>query len=234
MDTPGYVHLFRTGELGERVSRALSVLEKCNLCPRNCGVDRLQDERGFCRTGRRAVVSSVHPHFGEESVLVGYGGSGTIFFTHCNLRCLFCQNYDISQLGHGREVGASELAGMMLGLQEMGCHNINLVTPSHVVPQILEALEEAAMRGLEIPVVYNTGGYDSVETLRLLDGVVDIYLPDAKYWESGTAAMLSDAPDYPEVMMEALGEMHRQVGDLQTRRVGALRIAERGVLVRHL
>ncbi len=234
MFTPGYVYLSRTGELEELARKAVERLRKCEMCPRRCGVNRLKDETGVCRTGRMAVVSSFHPHFGEEPPLVGYGGSGTIFFTHCNLRCKYCQNYEISHLGEGRKVSSSELADMMLSLQDVGCHNINLVTPSHVVPQILEALDDAAARGLEIPIVYNTSSYDSPQTLRLLDGVVDIYLPDAKYWEKDTAGRLSGAPDYPDVMKDAIREMFRQVGHLETRRVGDVRVAERGVLVRHL
>ncbi len=227
---PAYLALAETGQLHARVERAVAALAECRLCARRCGVDRLRGERGYCRTGQRAVVASYGPHFGEERPLVGYGGSGTIFFSNCNLRCIFCQNYDISLLGHGREVGPMEIAAMMLDLQRRGCHNINFVTPSHVMPQILEALEIAVERGLKLPIVWNCGGYESLEALRLLDGVVDIYMPDFKYGDSKWAAELSDAPDYPEVAEQSIREMHRQVGDLQI----VDGIARRGLLVRHL
>ncbi len=177
------------------------------------------------------MVSSYGPHFGEEAPLVGKNGSGTIFFTHCNLQCVFCQNYTISQQGEGSEVDREELAGMMLSLQAKGCHNINLVSPTHVVPYILDALELAVSTGLKLPLVYNSGGYDLVETLRLLDGIVDIYMPDMKYSDEKTAEQLSGIADYPEVNKAAIREMHRQVGDLQIDREG---IAQRGLLVRHL
>ncbi|MDD1653643.1 MAG: radical SAM protein, partial [Methanomicrobiales archaeon] len=233
MDTPllpAYRQLQAEGMLRERVEQALSLLEECRVCPRRCGVNRLQDERGYCRTGRHAVVSSSGPHYGEEPPLVGRRGSGTIFFTHCNLRCAFCQNYPISQGGEGMEVGAERLAGIMLSLQELGCHNINFVTPTHVVPQILEAVAIAAERGLSIPLVYNSGGYDSVETLRLLDGIFDIYMPDAKYGSDDVALRLSDAPGYVAVNQAALREMHRQAGDLEVNDG----IAVRGLIIRHL
>ena len=187
--------------------------------------------RPFCRTGRWALVSSFFPHHGEEPCLRGWGGSGTIFFTHCNLRCIFCQNWDISWLGEGRPVKAEQLASMMLALQSNGCHNINFVSPSHVVPQILEALVLAAQRGLRLPLVYNTGGYDLVETLRLLDGVIDIYMPDIKFFDPERASRWAAAPDYPEVVRAAVREMYRQVGDLELDPQG---IARRGLLVRHL
>jgi len=228
---PVYLELWRSGELSQRVEQATELLSSCRLCPRECGVDRLPGETGFCRTGAQAVVASYGPHFGEERPLVGSGGSGTIFFTHCNLGCIFCQNYDISHLGAGREVPAERLAEMMLSLQTQGCHNINLVTPSHVVPQILEALELAAQQGLQVPLVYNCGGYESPAALELLDGVVDIYMPDAKYDDPEVAKRLSRAPDYPQVMRAALREMHRQVGDLQIDQRG---LAQQGLLVRHL
>jgi putative pyruvate formate lyase activating enzyme len=194
-------------------------------------VDRLSDQRGFCRTGRLAGVASYTPHFGEEDCLVGRAGSGTIFFSGCNLSCLFCQNYDISQQEAGREVSPGNLAKMMLALQDCGCHNINFVTPTHVVPQILEALALAREGGLHLPLVYNSGGYESIETLRLLEGVIDIYMPDAKYGQDGPALKYSGAPDYVERMKSALKEMHRQVGDLVLDEAG---IARRGLLVRHL
>jgi putative pyruvate formate lyase activating enzyme len=207
------------------------MLAPCHLCPRCCGVDRLAGESGECRTTSRALVSSYGPHFGEEAPLVGRRGSGTIFFTYCNLHCIFCQNYTISQLGEGSPVNAEEIAKIMLSLQDKGCHNINLVSPTHVVPFILEALEIAAERGLCLPLVYNTGGYDSVETLQLLDGVVDIYMPDMKYAGAEIGKELSGVKDYPDVNRAAVKEMHRQVGDLQ---LDASGVARRGLLVRHL
>jgi len=228
---PSYLELHEKGLLADRVAETQALLGTCQLCPRKCGVDRRADERGFCRTGIRAVVSSYHPHFGEEDPLVGAGGSGTIFFAHCNLLCLFCQNYEISHLGEGREVSPEELAGMMLHLQKLGCHNINFVSPSHVVAQILAALPPAIDRGLRIPLVYNTGGYDSVETLRLLDGVFDIYMPDIKFMDGEVSHRFCRAEDYPDRAKEAIQEMHRQVGDLVMDPRG---IAERGLLVRHL
>lgn len=227
---PGYC-LLPVKELKDRASAALSRIACCDICPRCCAVDRLSDQRGFCRTGRLAGVASYTPHFGEEDCLVGSAGSGTIFFSGCNLSCLFCQNYDISQQGAGREASAEELARMMLALQDCGCHNINFVTPTHVVPQILEALVLAREGGLHLPLVYNSGGYESIETLRLLDGVIDIYMPDAKYGQDGPALKYSGAPDYVERMKAALKEMHRQVGDLVLDEAG---IARRGLLVRHL
>ncbi len=229
---PSYLHLLRRGELARRVEEALSLLSSpCRVCPRRCRVDRRRDERGLCRSGRRAAVASAFPHFGEEDCLRGWRGSGTIFFSHCNLRCVFCQNFDISQGGEGRELEAEEVAGLMLGLQQLGCHNLNLVTPEHVVPQVLEALSIAAERGLRLPVVYNTSAYDSLESLRLLEGVVDIYMPDFKFWSPELAARYLRARDYPEVARAALREMHRQVGDLV---IGEDGLARRGLLVRHL
>ncbi len=228
---PAYQALLSSGELKQRVEQAYQMLQKCTLCPRACGVDRLQDERGECRTGRRAVIASYHLHFGEEPPLVGWGGSGTIFFTHCNLHCQYCQNYDISQLGQGVEIDVEELASLMLQLQRAGAHNINVVTPTHVVPQILAAVAIAAQSGLRPPLVYNTGGYDALPTLRLLDGVVDIYMPDAKYADDAVAEQYSQVKNYARVNRLALREMHRQVGDLQIDEQG---IARRGLLVRHL
>ncbi|MFC1915245.1 radical SAM protein [Chloroflexota bacterium] len=213
------------------MEKAKSVLKECHLCSRHCGVNRLEGESGKCRTTNKTMVSSYGPHFGEEAPLVGRRGSGTIFFTNCNLRCAFCQNYSISQLGEGSLVDSEELAGMMLSLQTKGCHNINLVSPTHVVAYILEALELAAGKGLNLPLVYNTGGYDAVETLKLLDGVVDIYMPDMKYSDARTAEQLSGIKDYPEVNRAAVKEIHRQVGDLQLDESG---VAQRGLLVRHL
>lgn len=208
------------------------MLEECSLCGRECGVNRLESSKGaVCRTGARAVVSSFNAHFGEEDPLVGEHGSGTIFFTNCNLKCQYCQNYEISQLGEGREVEPEELAAMMLHLQDRGCHNVNFVSPTHVVPQILEALLIAAERGLSMPLVHNTGGYDSLAALRLLDGIVDIYMPDMKYADEEAGRKYSKVKQYPQVNQAAVKEMHRQTGDLAMDERG---IAQRGLLVRHL
>lgn len=226
-----YLEAFRSGRLRERIDRSLGWMSKCTLCPRLCKVNRMAGEVGYCRTGRYAVVASYGPHFGEERPLVGRRGSGTIFFSHCNLFCIFCQNYDISHGGEGVPVTAETLARVMIGLQEEGCHNINFVTPSHVIPQILEALPPAIEQGLSIPLVYNSGGYDRVSALKLLDGIVDIYMPDFKFWDPDVSARMADAPDYPERARQALREMHRQVGDLL---IGTDGIAQRGLLVRHL
>ncbi len=228
---PGYVELQRSGELGRRVETAVAALTRCRVCPWHCDVDRLADEERICHTGRRARVSSCFPHHGEEDCLRGWRGSGTIFFTRCNLRCVFCQNFDISQRDSGLEVPAENLARMMLELQLAGCHNINLVTPEHVVPQVLEALTIAIGDGLRLPIVYNTSGFDSIESLRLLDGVVDIYMPDFKLWTEEAARRYLKCPAYPEAARAAFREMHRQVGDLV---LGADGIAQRGLLVRHL
>lgn len=214
-----------------RARLALARLASCDLCPRHCGANRLADERGFCRTGRRARVASFAPHYGEEAPLAGSAGSGTIFFCGCSLSCVFCQNYEISQEERGREVTAQELARMMLALQSQGCHNINFVTPTHVVPQILEALILARDEGLRLPLVYNSGGYDCVETLRLLEGIFDIYMPDAKYGSDESAERYSNAPGYVGIMKAAVREMHSQVGDLVQDEYG---LAVRGLLVRHL
>ena len=228
---PSYIDLYKKGELKKRIDEAWALLKSCVLCPRNCKVNRLIDEKGLCNTGKRAVVSSYGPHFGEESPLVGKRGSGTIFITWCSMRCIYCQNYSISQLGEGTETSNEDLAKMMLSLQEQGCHNINIVTPTHVVPQILSALEIAVERGLNIPLVYNTGGYDSVETLKIIDKVFDIYMPDMKYGDKTTAAKLSKVSNYPKINQDAVLEMHRQVGDLVLDGNG---IAQRGLLIRHL
>ena len=217
--------------LKERVEEAYGILKKCKLCPRECGVDRLAGGKGFCRTGRFAGVSSAFGHFGEEPPLVGIHGSGAVFFTGCSLGCVFCQNYTISHLNQGKIVSEEELSGMMLMLQESGCHNINLVTPTHVVPQIMKALITAIDKGLNIPLVYNTGGYESVETLRMLDGVIDVYMPDAKFSDADVSGKLADAPDYFVKLKSALIEMHRQVGDLEVDERG---IAARGLIIRHL
>jgi len=228
---PAYIQTFQQGLLKEKIKKATDLLKSCVLCPRRCNVDRLSGETGVCKTGEHAWVSSYNPHFGEEDPLVGNHGSGTIFFTHCNLMCLFCQNFDISHEGYGREVSGDELAAIMLALQKQGCHNINFVTPSHVVPQILEAVEIAVQNGLVVPLVYNSGGYDRVATLKILEGVVDIYMPDFKFWDPNVSESACQAKDYPEVARNALIEMHRQVGDLETDSAG---IARRGLLVRHL
>jgi putative pyruvate formate lyase activating enzyme len=226
-----YLELYRSGKLAERIEAARALLENCRLCPRSCGINRLANEKGQCRTGKLAVISSYGPHFGEEAPLVGNHGSGTIFFTNCNLKCIFCQNYTISQLGEGNEINAEELAKIMLALQDRGCHNINLVSPTHVVPQILEALEIAAHLGLRLPLVYNSGGYDASETLKILDGIVDIYMPDMKYNDEKIAEEFSDIKNYPSINQAALKEMYRQVGDLRIDEEGT---AVRGLLIRHL
>jgi putative pyruvate formate lyase activating enzyme len=228
---PAYTKLWRSGELSRRVELALKQLADCTLCPRNCHVNRIEDKAKVCKTGRYATVSSHFAHFGEEACLRGRFGSGTIFFSWCNLRCVFCQNYEISWLGEGRTVKPQELAEMMLSLQDQGCHNINLVTPAHVVPQVLEALMLAVEGGLQLPLVYNTGAYDSLDSLALMDGVVDIYMPDFKFWDPEKARRYAKAPDYPEVARRAIQEMHRQVGSLVLDQHG---LAARGVLLRHL
>lgn len=228
---PAYIEACHNGLIGKRIAAAYKILDSCTLCPRKCGVDRVSGQAGICKTGRNASVSSYNAHFGEEAPLVGIRGSGTIFFTHCNLLCIFCQNFDISHEGQGREVSIEQLAGIMLQLQNSGCHNLNFVTPSHVVPQILAALEIAVKGGLRVPLVYNSSGYDDVATLKLLEGIIDIYMPDFKFWNSAVAEKACNAGDYPEIAQKALLEMHRQVGDLVTDESG---IARRGLLIRHL
>lgn len=227
---PAYLALLRSSELKQRVQDAYKHLHDCDFCGRECRVDRYE-QPGTCKTGVRAVVSSAGPHLGEEDPLRGYRGSGTIFFAWCNLNCQFCQNHDISQSGHGREVEPEELAQMMLSLQAQGCHNINFVSPTHVVAPILAALLIAAEAGLRLPLVWNTGGYDSLAALTLLDGVVDIYMPDMKYADEETARKYSKIKRYPAVNQAGVREMHRQVGDLVMDDNG---IALRGLLVRHL
>ncbi len=227
---PSYAELQRSGELSRRADAAVSALADCRCCPHECGVDRLSGETGFCGVGRHALVASYGPHFGEEPPLVGRRGSGTIFFAGCNMRCDYCQNHDISQERRGHAVDGRGLADIMLRVQDMGCHNVNLVSPSHVVPQLLEALDLAAADGLRLPLVYNSGGYDSLAALGLLDGVVDIYMPDAKYDDDAVARSFSNVKDYPGTMRSALKEMHRQVGDLRTEDG----IAVRGMVIRHL
>ena len=219
-------------ELQKRIDAAYGLLASCRVCPRECGVDRLKNNKlGFCRSGLNPIISSVSPHHGEEPPLSGNKGSGTVFFTNCNLRCVYCQNYPISQLGNGEERSPGELACQMLWLQEQGCHNLNLVTPTHFVPQILKAIGIAMQRGFILPIVYNTSGYESLETLRLLDGIVDIYLPDMRYSDNAAAMKYSIAPDYPEINRAAIKEMYRQVGNLVLDEEG---IAKQGLIIRHL
>jgi putative pyruvate formate lyase activating enzyme len=228
---PAYLATWRTGELEGHVGAARSELESCRVCPRDCDVNRLLDESAVCHTGRHARVASAFPHFGEEDCLRGSGGSGTVFFAFCNLRCVFCQNWDISQAPAGGELAADGIADLMLQLQGAGCHNINFVSPEHVAPQVVEAIAVAVPRGLRIPIVYNTSAYDSLASLRLMDGLVDVYMPDFKFWDPATARRLARAGDYPAVARRAIAEMHRQVGPL---RFGPDGLARRGVLVRHL
>jgi putative pyruvate formate lyase activating enzyme len=226
-----YIKSFEKGLLQKKIQAAYKILNSCTLCPRQCRINRMSGETGICKTAKQAWVSSYNPHFGEEAPLVGTHGSGTIFFTHCNLMCLFCQNFDISHEGYGQEVSDKQLAAMMVALQQQGCHNINFVTPSHVVPQILSALAIAIQQGLSVPLVYNSGGYDLPATLRLLEGVFDIYMPDFKFWDAQVAETACQAKDYPQIARRALREMHRQVGDLKIDENG---IAQKGLLIRHL
>lgn len=230
---PAYLKLYETNpaEFSRRVEEGYEVLRNCEVCPRDCHIDRMKDEHGVCRTGRYAYVGSVFPHFGEEDCLRGWNGSGTIFFSFCNLKCVFCQNFDLSWQGGGRSVTAAELAQMMIDLQERECHNINFVTPEHVVPQIMEAIPLAIEMGLRLPIVYNTSGYDSMHSLKLMDGIVDIYMPDFKFWDRKVSFFYMAAEDYPDVARNAIKEMYRQVGDLKFDENG---LALRGLLVRHL
>ena len=229
---PAYAALEKQGQLAERIAKVYGILKNCRLCPRACGVDRLSGEIGFCRAPQQVMVYAAQPHFGEEISLTGLSGSGTIFFSHCNLRCIFCQNWSISHLGHGKMITDEELADLMIFLQDIGCHNINLVTPTHVMPHILNATRHACRRGLEIPLVYNTSGYERAEIVKLLDGIVDIYLPDLKYMDPVHADKYSaGASDYPETAKQAILEMHRQVGPHQVDQRG---IAVRGLMIRHL
>lgn len=231
MYEPVYISTFEKGLFEEKIEKARNILKKCTLCPRQCKVNRLAGETGVCGTGEKAYVASYHPHFGEEPPLSGWKGSGTIFFARCNLLCNFCQNYDISHLGLGSMVSGDNIARIMIELQQSGCHNINFVTPSHVALQILSAVKKAVDLGLKIPIVYNTSGYDMVETLELLEGVIDIYMPDFKFWSSDVAKMTCNAPDYPETARRAIIEMHRQVGNLV---LDKKKIAVHGLLIRHL
>ncbi len=227
---PAYLKLSET-ELQAKVEQSVATLESCKVCPRDCNVNRLEDKTAVCKTGRLAQVASHFAHFGEEDCLRGRNGSGTIFFNMCNLRCVFCQNYDISQVKRGPEVTPQELAEMMIELQHQGCHNINFVTPEHVVPQIIEAIPHAINAGLNLPIVYNTSAYDSLESLRLLEGIVDIYMPDFKFWDDALSMEYVKAKDYSTSAQAAIKEMHRQVGDLV---VDAQGMAQRGLMIRHL
>jgi len=229
--TANYLTLYRTGKLHQKIEQLKKDLSPCNLCPRECGAKRLEGERGECGAGEQAEISGYSPHFGEEPPLVGRGGSGTIFFAYCSLRCVFCQNYETSRGIDKSEVSGEELAGIMLRLQAMDCENVNLVTPTHYVPQVLEALELACEDGLHLPLVYNCSGYEKLDILRKLDGVIDIYMPDIKYANAEIARKYSRISDYPAVAKEALKEMHRQVGDLVLDKKG---VALQGLLIRHL
>jgi putative pyruvate formate lyase activating enzyme len=228
---PVYLKTHRSGRLTEKVEAARELLRSCKVCPRVCEINRLENQTGVCKSGRHAQVASAFAHFGEEDCLRGWRGSGTIFFSRCNLKCVFCQNYETSQLGDGTEVTAEQLAGIMVQLHEAGCHNINFVTPEHVVPQILEALPLAIDAGLCLPIVYNTGGYDSLDSIRLLEGVVDVYMPDFKFWDPQHSAHYLLASDYPEAARQTVRAMHDQVGELKVDEEG---LALRGVLIRHL
>jgi putative pyruvate formate lyase activating enzyme len=228
---PAYVHAFEDGILQQRAAEAIESLRSCKVCPRDCEIDRFNNKIGVCKSGRLARVASAFPHFGEEDCLRGWNGSGTIFFGWCNLRCVFCQNFETSQLGEGAEVSAAELAQIMLDLQRIGCHNINFVTPEHVVPQILEALVIAVERGLYLPLVYNTSAYDSLESIRWMDGIVDIYMPDFKLWNAEHCRKYLVASDYAEAARNVIAAMHAQVGELRVDENG---LALRGVLLRHL
>jgi putative pyruvate formate lyase activating enzyme len=229
--TPAYQKLGEA-EVGRRAATLRKIMEACHLCPRVCGVNRLRGQKGVCRSSARARVASWHPHLGEERPLVGRHGSGTIFFSHCNLLCEFCQNWEINHLGHGDDCTDEQVAGMMIALQEKGCHNVNLVTPTHQLPMIVNAVRIAMRKGLRVPLVYNCGGYEGLEAVQMLDGIVDIYLPDFKYMDGAVAAKISrGARDYPEVCAAAIQEMHRQVGPLVVDENG---IALRGLMIRHL
>jgi putative pyruvate formate lyase activating enzyme len=233
---PNYLELYKSGELLNRVNKAKAKLNDCTICPHNCHVDRTLGKEGFCKAGDKPIIYSYAPHFGEESVLVGRGGSGTIFFGRCNLNCVFCQNWTISQpkknnFNKNHETSIDELANIMTYLQKRGCENINFVSPTHFVPQILEAVNVACEKGLNLQLVYNSGGYDTVDMLKLLDGVFDIYLPDFKYTENAMGKRYSRIPDYFDVVKNALKEMYRQVGNLETDGLG---VARKGLIIRHL
>ena len=231
MAYPSYIDAFKTKTLHRKAEAAIAMLESCSICPRKCAVNRLNEKKGFCRTGKRAIVCSYFAHHGEEPAISGIRGSGTIFFSRCNLRCVYCQNYDFSQLQEGNEASAKELASFMLSLQEERCHNINFVTPTHVLPQILEALVLAIEDGLHIPLVYNTSGYELPKVLQLLEGIIDIYLPDMRYADNACAIKYSSAPGYPKINQKAIKEMFRQVGNAQFDKEG---IIKKGLIIRHL
>ncbi len=231
MITPSYISLYKSGGLARRIDKLLNILKSCTLCPRSCKVNRLTGESGFCGAGKKLKIASSFPHFGEESPLVGRNGSGTIFLSYCNLLCSFCQNYDISHQGKGQKISSTELAAMMLALQRQGCHNINFVTPTHFTPQIISALPESIEMGLTIPIVWNCGGYESIEVIQLLDGIVDIYMPDAKFSDSKFAKHYANADNYFFILKPVLKEMFRQVGVLKINKNGA---AYQGLLIRHL
>src|SRR6266496_103260 len=228
---PSYVRAFEEGTLQERAGQAVESLRYCRVCPRDCEIDRFNNKIGVCKSGRLARVASAFPHFGEEDCLRGWNGSGTIFFGWCNLRCVFCQNVETSQLGDGAEVTSSELAGIMLDLQDIGCHNVNVVTPEHVVPQILEALVIAVERGLRLPLVYNTSAYDNLESIRWMNGLVDIYMPDFKLWDAEHCRKYLVATNYADAARKVIAAMHAQVGELRVDEQG---LALRGILIRHL
>jgi len=228
---PSYIDLYKNGEFEKRRKYLWSKLSSCTLCPRECKVNRLEGELGFCEGEKNVHVSSFGPHFGEEEPLVGFGGSGTIFFTHCNLGCIFCQNYNISHLKEGNEYSFHDVAQMMLSLQKTGCHNINLVTPTQYVPQIIESLKIAIELGLNLPIVYNCGGYESTDVIEKLDGIIDIYMPDAKFGDNDIAEKYTGAKNYVNHLEATLIEMQRQVGVLEINNKG---LAKRGILIRHL
>lgn len=228
--TPGYINLYKTGELNNRIERLYEILKECKLCPRKCSVDRTKKNSGYCKSGLDILVSSSGPHFGEEPELVGDHGSGTIFLTNCNLGCVYCQNYDISHLGIGKIMSVEELADTMIGLQSLGCHNINFVTPTHFVPQLVMSIKKAYEKGLRIPIVYNCGGYENVEIIKLLNGIIDIYMPDIKYGINEYAKKYSNAENYFDICKDCVKEMYSQVGDLKS----VDGIAQKGLIIRHL
>lgn len=230
MDHPSYLKLYNESKLSLRINKALEIISGCQLCPHKCGVDRTQGEKGICESDSRIKIASYGPHFGEEKPLVGHNGSGSIFFSNCNLQCVYCQNYEISHYGNGHHITPEQLAEIMINLQEKGCHNINLVTPTHMIYGILKSLKIACKNGLNIPLVYNSGGYESIETLNLLNGIIDIYMPDIKYSDSKKAEKYSNAPNYFEIIRKTILEMYRQVGDLKTKNG----IAIKGLIIRHL
>ncbi len=230
MQEPTYLNLHKKGVIKKRIDKLKAIIKDCHLCPHNCRVNRLKGETGVCKSDSRLKVASYGPHFGEEAPLVGTKGSGTIFFSNCSLQCVYCQNYDISQKGQGQYMDPKDVADIMLNLQKRGCHNINLVTPTHMIYGIIKAVDKAVEQGLRLPLVYNTGGYDSVKTLKLLDGIIDIYMPDIKYADNQLAKKYSNAPDYFDIVKKAVIEMHKQVDDIEI----IDGIAQKGLLARHL